>query len=73
RSRLARLQLEQHAETLADIKGPKQAVEFGSQIRNYILDDRIVKDLRTGYQTHDPQKVLDGDLDPIIAAWLAKL
>ncbi len=72
RSRLAQLQLEQHAETLADIKGPSQSNEFGSQIRNYILDDRIVKDLRTGYETHDPQKVLDGGLDPLIDAWLEK-
>jgi len=70
RSRLAKLQMEQHVETLSDIKGPNQAVEFGSQIRNYILDDRILKDLRTGYETHDPQKVLDGDLDPLIDAWL---
>lgn len=72
RSRLAQLQLEQHAETLADIKGPSQSNEFGSQIRNYILDDRIVKDLRTGYETHDPQKVLDGGLEPLIEAWLEK-
>jgi peptide chain release factor 2 len=70
RSRLAQLQLEQHAETLADIKGPSQSNEFGSQIRNYILDDRILKDLRTGYENHDPQKTLDGDLDPLIDAWL---
>jgi peptide chain release factor 2 len=70
RSRLAQLQLEQHAETLADIKGPSQSNEFGSQIRNYILDDRILKDLRTGYENHDPQKVLDGQLDPLIDAWL---
>jgi len=70
RSRLAQLQMEQHAETLADIKGPSQSNEFGSQIRNYILDDRILKDLRTGYENHDPQKTLDGDLDPLIEAWL---
>ncbi|MBX4201434.1 peptide chain release factor 2 [Candidatus Saccharibacteria bacterium] len=70
RSRLAQLQMEQHADNIADIKGPNQSVEFGSQIRNYILDDRIVKDLRTGYETHDPQKVLDGGLDPLIDAWL---
>ncbi len=69
RSRLVALQLEQHAETLADLKGPNRAVEFGSQIRNYILDDRIVKDLRSGYETHDPQKVLDGDLNPLIEAY----
>jgi peptide chain release factor 2 len=73
RSRLAQLQQEQHVETLAEIKGPNQSVEFGSQIRNYILDDRIVKDLRTGYETHDPQKILDGNLDPLIDAWLERL
>lgn len=72
RSRLVALQLEQHAEKLADLKGPSQAAEFGSQIRNYILDDRIVKDLRTGYETHDPQKVLDGNLNPLIDAWLER-
>ncbi len=72
RSRLAAMQLEQHAEHLADLKGPNMSAEFGSQIRNYILDDRIVKDLRTGYETHDPSKVLDGELDPLINAWLEK-
>lgn len=70
RSKLVVLQLEQHVQKLADLKGPNQAAEFGSQIRNYILDDRIVKDLRTGYETHDPQKVLDGGLNPLINAWL---
>jgi peptide chain release factor 2 len=70
RSRLAQLQMEQHAETLADLKGPNQSNEFGSQIRNYILDDRILKDLRTGYENHDPQKTLNGELDPLIDAWL---
>ena len=72
RSHLAQLQMEQHVETLADIKGPSQSNEFGSQIRNYVLDDRILKDLRTGYENHDPQKTLDGDLDPLIEAWLVR-
>lgn len=70
RSRLAQLQLEQHAETLTDVRGPNQSAEFGNQIRNYILDDRIVKDLRTGYESHDPDKILNGELDPLINAWL---
>lgn len=70
RSRLAQLQLEQHADKLEDLKGPDKSNEWGSQIRNYILDDRIVKDLRTGYESHDPGKILDGGLDPLINAWL---
>lgn len=70
RSRLARLKLEQHAETLADVKGPNQAAEFGSQIRNYILDDRIVKDLRSGFESRDPDRILGGEIDGLIDAWL---
>ncbi|HVO86492.1 MAG TPA: peptide chain release factor 2 [Candidatus Binatia bacterium] len=71
RSRLAALQLEQHAETLADVKGPNQSAEFGSQIRNYVLHPyKQVKDLRTGYESSDPDKILDGGLDPLIDAWL---
>lgn len=74
RSRLAQLQIEQHAENLADVKGPNQSAEFGNQIRNYVLHPyKQVKDTRTGYETSDPQKVLDGDLDPAIDAWLEKL
>ena len=70
RSRLAQLQEEQHAEKLADIKGPTQAAEFGNRIRDYVLDDRRVKDDRTGYETTDTDGVLNGNLDPIIEAWL---
>ncbi len=71
RSRLAALQLEQHAKDLADIKGPSQSAEWGNQIRNYVLHPyKQVKDLRSGYETADPQAVLDGDLDPLLAASL---
>ncbi len=72
RSRLAQLQAQQHAASLSEIKGPTKAAEWGSQIRNYILDDRIVKDLRSGWETHNPESVLDGNLDPVIEAGLAK-
>ncbi len=72
RSKLAQLQIEQHAETLADVKGPNQSAEFGSQIRNYVLHPyKQVKDTRSGYESSDVQKVLDGELDPLINAWLA--
>ena len=70
-SRLAALQLEQHAETLADVKGPNQSAEFGNQIRSYVLHPyKQVKDNRTGYESSDVEKVLDGALDPLINAWL---
>jgi peptide chain release factor 2 len=67
RSRLAALKLEQHAESLSEIKGPNQSAEWGNQIRSYVLHPyKQVKDLRTGYETSDAEKVLDGNLDPLI-------
>lgn len=74
RSRLAQLQMEQHAERLEQLKGPNQSAEGGNQIRNYVLHPyRQVKDLRTKYETSDPDKVLDGELDPLIDAYLEKM
>lgn len=71
RSRLAQLQMEQHAEKLSELKGPSQSAEWGNQIRSYVLHPyKQVKDLRTGYETADPDKVLDGDLNPLINAYL---
>lgn len=71
RSRLAQLQLEQHAEKISDLKGPSAANEFGSQIRNYVLHPyKQVKDLRSGYETSDPDAVLDGNLENLIDAYL---
>lgn len=71
RSRLAQLQLEQHAEKLEQLKGPNQSAEWGNQIRSYVLHPyKQVKDLRTRHETSDPDNVLDGDLDPFINAYL---
>jgi peptide chain release factor 2 len=71
RSRLAQLKMEQHAEKLGELKGPNQSAEWGNQIRSYVLHPyKQVKDLRTKYETSDPDKVLDGDLDPLINAYL---
>lgn len=71
RSRLASMQLEQHAEKLSLLKGPIVSAEWGNQIRSYVLHPyKQVKDLRTGYETTDPDKVLDGDIDPLIEAYL---
>lgn len=71
RSRLAQLKLEQHTDKLSELKGPDRANEFGSQIRNYVLHPyKQVKDLRSGYETSDPEAVLDGQLDPLVEAYL---
>lgn len=71
RSRLVALQLEQHADTVQQLKGPKQSADWGNQIRSYVLHPyKQVKDLRTGYETSDSEKILNGDLDPLIEAWL---
>ncbi len=71
RSRLAQLQLEQHKEALSEIKGPSQSAEWGNQIRSYVLHPyKQVKDLRTRYETSDPDNVLDGNLEELIEAYL---
>lgn len=71
RSRLAALQQQQHASDLKQLKGPNQSAEWGNQIRSYVLHPyKQVKDLRTGFETSDPDKVLDGGLEPLIESWL---
>lgn len=70
-SRLADLAREQHLESIKDLKATKSA-DWGSQIRNYVLHPyQKVKDTRSGYETTDTQGVLDGDLEPLIEAYLA--
>jgi peptide chain release factor 2 len=71
RSRLIQLQMEQHQKHLDKLKGPNQSAEWGNQIRSYVLHPyKQVKDLRTRYETSDVQGVLDGNLDPLIHAYL---
>lgn len=71
RSRLAQLQLEQHAERVSELKGPNEQAAWGNQIRSYVLHPyKQVKDLRTRYETSDPDAVLDGNLEPFITAYL---
>ncbi|HRJ06566.1 MAG TPA: peptide chain release factor 2 [Candidatus Saccharibacteria bacterium] len=70
RSKLAQLQLEQHAESLSDLKAGESA-NWGSQIRNYVLHPyTMVKDTRTKYEDKDAKSVLDGKLDGFIISFL---
>ncbi|MHB1865104.1 MAG: peptide chain release factor 2 [Candidatus Saccharimonadales bacterium] len=71
RSRLASLQLEQHVAKISLLKGPSVSAEWGNQIRSYVLHPyKQVKDLRTGYESKEPDKVLDGDINPLIESYL---
>lgn len=70
RSKLAQLQLEQHASSIAELQAGESA-NWGSQIRNYVLHPyTLVKDTRTKHETNNVQAVLDGDLDPFMDAYL---
>ena len=71
RSKLVGLQMEQHTEKLSELKGPAKSAEWGNQIRSYVLHPyKQVKDLRTNFESSDPDKVLDGDIEPFIEAYL---
>lgn len=71
RSKLAKLQLEQHNNKISELKGPNEQVAWGNQIRSYVLHPyKQVKDLRTKFETSDPQAVLDGAINPFIEAYL---
>lgn len=71
RSKLAQLQIEQHASRISELKGPNEQAAWGNQIRSYVLHPyKQVKDLRTRYEVSDPDAVLDGDLDGFLEAYL---
>ena len=70
RSKLAKMQLEQHVNSITELQAGESAT-FGSQIRNYVLHPyTLVKDTRTKHETNNAQGVLDGDLDPFMTAYL---
>ena len=70
RSKLLAMQLEQHAESVAELRAGESA-NWGSQIRNYVLHPyTLVKDTRTKYEEKDAQKVLDGQLDGFMNSFL---
>jgi len=70
KSRLYEAELQKQLEARDMIEAQKMKNEWGSQIRSYVLDDRWVKDLRTGYKVTNPDNVLDGDLNGFFKAYL---
>jgi peptide chain release factor 2 len=71
KSKLYELELRRRLEEKAVVEGNKMKVEWGSQIRNYVLHPyKLVKDLRTGHETSNAQDVLDGELMPFIKSYL---
>ena len=71
KSQLYEIELRKKREAQAEIEGNKKKIEWGSQIRNYVMHPyKLVKDLRTGVETGNVQAVMDGDLDRFIKAFL---
>ncbi|MEO5643705.1 MAG: peptide chain release factor 2 [Bacteroidia bacterium] len=71
KSQLYEAELRKKMETVQAIRGNMKKIEWGSQIRNYVLHPyKLVKDLRTDFETSDAQGVLDGNLDPFIKQYL---
>jgi peptide chain release factor 2 len=71
KSHLYDLELKKRQEKQAELEGQKKKIEWGSQIRSYVLHPyKMVKDLRTGYETSDTQGVLDGDLNDFMKVYL---
>jgi peptide chain release factor 2 len=71
KSQLYEIELRKRRESSAIVEGNKKKIEWGSQIRNYVLHPyKLVKDLRTGYETSSAQAVLDGDLDDFLKAYM---
>jgi peptide chain release factor 2 len=74
RSRLYEMEMRKKREIEDKARGLQKSIEWGSQIRSYVLDKQYVKDHRTGVMQHNPANVLDGDLDEFIWAgleWMA--
>lgn len=71
KSRLYEIEIQKRNEERAKIEEGKMKIEWGSQIRNYVLHPyKLIKDVRSGHETGNTQAVLDGDLGPFLKAYL---
>ena len=73
KAQLYELELQKRQEERDKVEGTKKKIEWGSQIRSYVFDDRRVKDHRTNYQTSNVQAVMDGEINEFIKAYLMRL
>ncbi|MBQ7145112.1 MAG: peptide chain release factor 2 [Oscillospiraceae bacterium] len=73
RAKLAEIKEREHLEKISDIKGVQMKIDFGSAIRSYVfMPYQLVKDTRTGYENGNIEKVMDGEIDGFINAFLAQ-
>ena len=73
RGKLAQMQLEQHAATIGELRAGESA-GWGQQIRNYVLQPyKLVKDTRTGYESKESDKILDGEIDGFVETFLENM
>ena len=70
RSKLYQRELDKRMATQQALEASKKRIEWGSQIRSYVFDDRRVKDHRTGVQTSNVEAVMDGAIDEFVKAYL---
>jgi peptide chain release factor 2 len=71
KAKLVELMHEERADKLEELRGERRGIDFGSQIRSYVLAPyQMVKDVRTNYETSNVDAVLDGDIDGFIRAYL---
>jgi peptide chain release factor 2 len=71
KSKLYQVEIDKRNAKKAEVEGAKMRIDFGSQIRNYVLHPyKLIKDVRTGYERTDVQNVLAGDLNEYIKAFL---
>ena len=73
KSKLHKLEIEKRNAAKADVEAGKMKIEWGSQIRSYVLDDKRIKDHRSNHTVHNVKRVLDGDIDDFLRATLMVL
>lgn len=71
KARLIELEEQKKKQELQELQGAKMEIDFGSQIRNYVLYPyKLVKDVRSGFESSNPEEILDGELDPVLESLL---